>query len=378
MPIPGSIAGGEVDLRLIAQDQLAALQRMAKIGFHERAALDALLDLVAAEPTEIAALGLGAVHGAIGLAQQRGAVAAVLRVEGDAEARGDRDAVRVDRHRRHHRIEQLARHQPGMLGLGQVLDHQRELVTAEPRHRVGLAQTAAQAHAHDRQQPVAGDVAQAIVDRLEAVQVEHHDGGDALVAARPGQRALETIVEQRAIGEAGQLVVLRQAAEALRLSPPAQGIADRALEQGGVDAALVEVVGGAELHRLRGPRSSAAALGQHDDRRIAAAARRGAHDLEAVAVRQGLLQQADVERRRAEPRQPALQIACPVDREAGMRRGIEQVARMPVVGLVVLDQQHPDRIIEPGSRLACMVTASVAVIVPTSGPLGFGGGAHRV
>jgi hypothetical protein len=229
------------------------------------------------------------------IAQQGRAVAAVLRVECDAEAGSDRDRVRVDRHRRHHRIEQLARHQAGMLGLGQVLDHQGELVAAEPRHRVGLAQTAAKTHAHDRQQPVAGDVPEAIVDRFEAVQVEHHHRGDALVAAGPGQRPLEAIVEQRAVGEAGQLVVLRQAAEALRLLAAVQGIADRALEQRGVDAALVEVIGGAELHRLQ-VELEVAPPGQHDDRRIAATARRRPHDLQPVAVRQGLLQKAHVER----------------------------------------------------------------------------------
>ena len=104
--------------------------------------------------------------------------------------------------RRRHRVEQLAGDQRGVLGLGEVLDQDRELVAAQPRDRVGLAQAVAEPLRHDRQQAVAGAMAEAIVDRLEAVEVEDHDREQALVAPRPGQRALEAVLEQRAVGEA--------------------------------------------------------------------------------------------------------------------------------------------------------------------------------
>jgi hypothetical protein len=48
----------------------------------------------------------------------------------------------------------------------------RELVAAETRHGVGLAQHAAHPRRHTRQHAVAGVMAERVVDLLEAVQVE--------------------------------------------------------------------------------------------------------------------------------------------------------------------------------------------------------------
>ena len=67
----------------------------------------------------------------------------------------------VELDRRRHRVEQLARDQGGVLGLGQVLDQQRELVTSETGDGVGLAQTLGQPVGHDREQAIAGAVARA-------------------------------------------------------------------------------------------------------------------------------------------------------------------------------------------------------------------------
>ena len=230
-----------------------------------------------------------------------------------------------------------------MLGLGQILDQDGELVAAQPRDGIGLPQAAGETLGHDRQQAVAGDVAEAIVDRLEAVQVEDHDRDQALVAPRPGERALQPVLKQRAVGQPGQLVVLGQPAELIGVALPGQSVADGAPEPGRIEALLVEEIGDAERHRPEIELERAGAR-QHDDRRPTAALGGEARELETVAVGQRLIDQADVEPARAQPG------AAPVSRSrahstVNSRWGaaLKQSARGPEFLLVRLDQQDPDR-----------------------------------
>ena len=53
------------------------------------------------------------------------------------------------------------------------------------------------------QQVVAGVVAEGVVDRLEAVEVEEQDGA---VAVRAGEGGLDALDERRAVGQPGQRV----------------------------------------------------------------------------------------------------------------------------------------------------------------------------
>ena len=92
------------------------------------------------------------------------------------------------------------------------VEQQRELVAAEARGGVALAQAAAQPVGHRAEQLVAGVVAVAVVDRLELVDVEQQHA-DARAAAV--KRMLEPVVEERAVGELGERVVERLALELL-------------------------------------------------------------------------------------------------------------------------------------------------------------------
>ena len=96
-----------------------------------------------------------------------------------------------------------------LLAAGAV-EQQRELVAAEARRGVALAEAGAQAVGHGAQQLVAGVVAVAVVDRLELVDVEQQHA-DARPAAL--ERVLEAVVEERAVGELGERVVERLALE---------------------------------------------------------------------------------------------------------------------------------------------------------------------
>ena len=72
------------------------------------------------------------------------------------------------------------------------------------------------------QQPVAGVVAERVVDVLEVVEVQEHHGDVALGPPREGERVLDAIAKQIAVGEPGQRVVKRQLAQLLFEAPCAR------------------------------------------------------------------------------------------------------------------------------------------------------------
>ena len=86
--------------------------------------------------------------------------------------------------------------------------HDGELVAAETRDAVGAAR-AAPASRLDKlaDEIVAGRVAERVVDVLEAVEVEIVERRARAAAARLGECAVEAVVEERAVGEAGQRVM---------------------------------------------------------------------------------------------------------------------------------------------------------------------------
>ena len=87
-------------------------------------------------------------------------------------------------------------------------DHQ-ELIAAKARHGVAFPHPGFQALCRLAQQFVAGRVPQGIVDLLEPVQVEEHGQYAAALTFGPLDCLCQTIHRQVAVGQPGQLVVVR-------------------------------------------------------------------------------------------------------------------------------------------------------------------------
>ena len=101
------------------------------------------------------------------------------------------------------------------LGLVGDLAQHGELVAAEAGQGVDGAQRPAQPMGHTLEEPVAHLVAEAVVDELEAVEVEEHERHAVVLALGPAQRQLQAVHEQHAVGEPGELVVHRSVGQAL-------------------------------------------------------------------------------------------------------------------------------------------------------------------
>jgi hypothetical protein len=120
---------------------------------------------------------LGHVHGDLGALQQLIGVAAMLGIEGDADACLHVQSQIIEPERLVEGGLQLASNGHGALDGGNGGEQDGELVAAQPGDSVDLAQAAAQAFADLDQQLIAVVVAKGVVDLLEAVQIQQQQGG---------------------------------------------------------------------------------------------------------------------------------------------------------------------------------------------------------
>jgi hypothetical protein len=86
--------------------------------------------------------------------------------------------------------------------------HNDELVSAHARDGVGFANGGEQALPHSREEDVAVGVAERVVDLFKVVDVNEEDRNLVAVVLRAEDRLAKTLVEQRAISEAGQVIVM--------------------------------------------------------------------------------------------------------------------------------------------------------------------------
>ena len=109
-----------------------------------------------------------------------------------------------------------------LLAVLDVLEQHRELVAAEARGGVGAADALVEPARDLDQHLVAGRVAEAVVDRLEVVEVEEDHGEPALLAPAARDRVAYALGEQRAVGESRDAVVERLVGELLLEQPCAR------------------------------------------------------------------------------------------------------------------------------------------------------------
>ncbi len=100
-------------------------------------------------------------------------------------------------------------------GLVRALEQDSELVAAEPRHAVALANALGQ-HVGDLDQGlVPGLVAERVVDHLEAVDVDEQHRRAVVVAADPVDRAFELVQEPAPVGKVDEDVLIGETVEQL-------------------------------------------------------------------------------------------------------------------------------------------------------------------
>ena len=126
----------------------------------------------------------------------------------DADAGADDHLMPVDVVGRADGLDDAAREGCGVGRLGDADLQDGELVAAHARDDVGVPRQRAQPFGDHLEKLVAGGMAERVVDVLEVVEIEKMRG-HFFAAFGPGERLFELLIEQDAVGQAGQGIVMR-------------------------------------------------------------------------------------------------------------------------------------------------------------------------
>ena len=217
----GDGAGLERDDRLVMQYELVALDGAPQRGLDRQALQRPRIHRLAVKGEVVPPFLLRVVHRRVGRLDQAIGAVCVVGIDRDTDARTHDRLVLEQRKGFDKGVEHARRHLRRALGRIELTQHDAELVAAQTRerHRVACwrerdavlaAHTAIEAVGDRAQQLVAHDVAQRVVDALEAVDVEQHHREHLAAPTRPRQGAVELLVEPGPVGQARQAVVVRQ------------------------------------------------------------------------------------------------------------------------------------------------------------------------
>ena len=157
-----------------------------------------------------APIRFGAQQGPVRILQQRLGVRTIIGVQTDTQAHCDVQIQLVDPLRSGHCRQYLVRSAKGIFRATHFRKQHHELVTAWSADGVRAAHAGHQATCDRLQEAITDRMTQGVVDVLEAVHihVQHREG--LTVAPRHLDRLVEPVVQQHAVGQPGERVVLGQ------------------------------------------------------------------------------------------------------------------------------------------------------------------------
>ena len=146
------------------------------------------------------------VHGEVGVAEDLLGRRAARDGEGDADAHRDEQLALLEEERPLQLGAEALGHRGDRARVLHVLEEDGELVAAEPGDGVLRPQADGQPLAEADEQLIARAVSEAVVDDLEAVEIEeqHREQLASALGARQGMG--EAIDEERSIGQAGERI----------------------------------------------------------------------------------------------------------------------------------------------------------------------------
>ncbi|MNE67392.1 hypothetical protein D3C80_1629950 [compost metagenome] len=154
-------------------------------------------------------------HGHIGLTDQRGDVPAGVGQQADTHRCADHQFMTVGT-QRHPQLFQQAGGDPHQARQVSVaIEQHAKLIARQTRHRIGLGHGIANATGHLFQQVVSLFMTQAVIEQLEAVQIDMQQGQAPPAQAHALAGLVQAQTKQRTVGKPRQLVVVGQVTQSL-------------------------------------------------------------------------------------------------------------------------------------------------------------------
>ena len=221
-------AAARIDLRLIDDIKFFLLDGAAQGRVERQAVARRGIERFGIELELPLAQLLGMVHRRVGMAQQRFEIFAIVRIDADADAAIDAHFVAVEHDRLGHGLLNAVQDLQRVAEAAVIAKDEHELVTAVTRHGIRLAQAGLEALGGFDQQFVAGTVAKAVVHKLEVIEIDEGQRAVRALALRQTQQLLQAVLQQVAVGQAGQRIVRCLVFELLAVVVLRRDILDRA------------------------------------------------------------------------------------------------------------------------------------------------------
>ena len=194
--------------RLIEKRDLFALDGAAQIRFEAQPVGLARAHRRLEHFDAVAADALGVIHREFGVFEDFLAAIGLLVGERKADRRGEEDFAIVEGDRRAQGAADGFRECDDAAGIALGQQDQRELIAGQSRQGIVGLQQAAETPRQRQQDGVADRDADGIVDLLEAVEVDDHDGRPhRRIGFGESEHGLETVEEQLPVRQAGEIVV---------------------------------------------------------------------------------------------------------------------------------------------------------------------------
>ncbi len=201
---------------LVVQFQPVVMQRVEHPVELAIMLLQGVFHMLVEKAVLLTAAFLGGVHRQIGAAHQGERIHRLrLLLNDDAQRQPDLQGVALHRELLLHAFDQSVGHCAQLVERGVPGEHHHELVSAQPRQHIGLAQHATQTLAHGHQQLISHRMAQTVVDDLEAVEIDHAHGQSLMRML--DQRGAQFLHERPAVGQAGEIIAMGDGAIGLVL-----------------------------------------------------------------------------------------------------------------------------------------------------------------
>ena len=204
-----------VDHRLEVEQQLALVGGEAERRFELAALLGFGMQRRFVDPVLAPARVLGPVKRQVGVAHEHLDRRAVARPHRRTDAGADVELVVLDVVGLRERLDHALGEGRHSIAVGRVADHHGELVSAEPAAHLVVARQLLEPLRDLRQQLVADLVAERIVDRLEAVEVDHQECTARAPLLGVPETVLERFGDHQPIGQSGQRIVPRKVGDFL-------------------------------------------------------------------------------------------------------------------------------------------------------------------
>ena len=211
----GDGIAGQIHFRLVVDDELIFEDGLAQAGFQRQLLHRRHLHAAAVELVIVAATAFGLVHRHVGLVDHRLGIHGGGRKQADADTGAQQQLVAVDQERLLHGVDDLLAQSADLRLPAAVVQHQGEFVAADPGQTFLSGAAVGDAVGGQLQQTVTDFMAERFVDGLEAVQIDHQQRHPGTIEAAQGERLVQSLAEQGAIGQAGKAVVVGEEADPL-------------------------------------------------------------------------------------------------------------------------------------------------------------------